>query len=311
MKTATVSQTKNSLSALLARVRHGETIVITDRSRPVARLEPIAASESVGHDEARLLRLERAGVLRRGRGGPLFRDLEDRSSAARTGRRHPRSHAGREAQRPVRFWDTSALVPLLVPSASTGRMRALYRSDTAVAAWWATRVECESAISRLSREAKLQRRSVSAARGRLDRFAATWHEVLPLDPLRESARRLLRTHDLRAGDALQLAAALAACNGRPAMLAFVCLDDRLAAAAEARRLCGHGVAPRSRVVTGRAVHFGRTGPSSPPSRFAAPSRAELSAFSEHSSERQWPRSNWIVATNVDPSGAQAGPTPRR
>jgi prevent-host-death family protein len=76
MKTATVSQTKNSLSALLARVRHGETIVITDRSRPVARLEPIAASESVGHDEGRLLRLERAGVIRRGRGGPLSEILK-------------------------------------------------------------------------------------------------------------------------------------------------------------------------------------------------------------------------------------------
>jgi predicted nucleic acid-binding protein len=111
-------------------------------------------------------------------------------------------------------------------------MRSLYRADSAVAAWWGTRVECESAISRLSREARLQRRSVLAARGRLDRFAATWHEVQPLDSLRESARRLLRTHDLRAADAIQLAAALAACDGRPATLAFVCLDDRLAAAAE-------------------------------------------------------------------------------
>ena len=40
MKTATITQTKNGLSALLDRVQHGETIVITDRSRPVARLEP-------------------------------------------------------------------------------------------------------------------------------------------------------------------------------------------------------------------------------------------------------------------------------
>jgi uncharacterized protein len=132
----------------------------------------------------------------------------------------------------MRFWDTSALVPLLVRQTSTVRMRALYRADTAVAAWWGTRVECESALCRLAREVKLQRRSVSAARGRLDRFATTWHEVQPLDALRETARRLLRTHNLRAADAVQLAAALAASDGRPTTLAFVCLDDRLAAAAE-------------------------------------------------------------------------------
>jgi prevent-host-death family protein len=66
-----VSQTKNQLSALLARVRQGETIVITDRTRPVARLEPIGTADRPGDDEARLLRLERAGILRRGRGGAL------------------------------------------------------------------------------------------------------------------------------------------------------------------------------------------------------------------------------------------------
>ena len=48
MKTATITQTKNGLSALLDRVRHGETIVITDRSRPVARLEPVATAEHAG-----------------------------------------------------------------------------------------------------------------------------------------------------------------------------------------------------------------------------------------------------------------------
>jgi prevent-host-death family protein len=70
MKTATITQTKNGLSALLDRVQHGETIVITDRSRPVARLEPVATAEHQGPDEGRLARLERAGLMRRGRGGP-------------------------------------------------------------------------------------------------------------------------------------------------------------------------------------------------------------------------------------------------
>lgn len=111
-------------------------------------------------------------------------------------------------------------------------MRALYRSDSAILAWWGTRVECESAVSRLEREGLLRRRSAAAARERLDRFAATWHEVQPAETLRDGARRLLRVHDLRAADALQLAAALSAAEARPATLPFVCLDDRLAAAAE-------------------------------------------------------------------------------
>ena len=68
MKMASISQTKDRLSALIDRVRHGETVVITDRNIPVARLEPVVGSEAVDA-EGRLARLERAGVLRRGRGG--------------------------------------------------------------------------------------------------------------------------------------------------------------------------------------------------------------------------------------------------
>ncbi|HET7293614.1 MAG TPA: type II toxin-antitoxin system prevent-host-death family antitoxin [Vicinamibacteria bacterium] len=67
MKTATISQAKNSLSALLDQVRHGESIVITDRKRPIARLEPVAASLDSPDDEGRLARLERAGLVRRAR----------------------------------------------------------------------------------------------------------------------------------------------------------------------------------------------------------------------------------------------------
>jgi hypothetical protein len=111
-------------------------------------------------------------------------------------------------------------------------MRVLYRRDSSIIAWWGARVECESAISRLERDGRLQRSSATAARGRLDRFAATWHEVQPLDGVRASARRLLRVHDLRAADALQLAAAVAAAEGQPASLELVCLDDWLVSAAE-------------------------------------------------------------------------------
>jgi prevent-host-death family protein len=71
MKTATISETKNGLSALLDRVRHGESILITDRNLPVARLEPAVSAGNAGPDEGRLARLERAGIIRRARHGRL------------------------------------------------------------------------------------------------------------------------------------------------------------------------------------------------------------------------------------------------
>lgn len=66
MKTASVTETKNRLSALLAEVRAGETIVIVDRGVPVARIEPIEARADDA--DGRLARLERAGLVKVGRG---------------------------------------------------------------------------------------------------------------------------------------------------------------------------------------------------------------------------------------------------
>lgn len=65
MKRATITQAKNHLSALIDRVRHGETVLILDRGRPVARLESVLA-EGSGDPDGRLARLERRGVIRRG-----------------------------------------------------------------------------------------------------------------------------------------------------------------------------------------------------------------------------------------------------
>jgi prevent-host-death family protein len=67
MKTATISETRKGLSALLDRVRHGESILITNRNQPIARLEPVRSAGDAGPDEERLARLERAGVIRRAR----------------------------------------------------------------------------------------------------------------------------------------------------------------------------------------------------------------------------------------------------
>ena len=64
MRRATITETKNQLSALLDRVRHGETILITDRGHPIARLVPALAGGPDDPD-GRLARRERHGVIRR------------------------------------------------------------------------------------------------------------------------------------------------------------------------------------------------------------------------------------------------------
>ncbi len=131
----------------------------------------------------------------------------------------------------MRFWDSSAIVPLLILEETTAAMQALYRSDAEVIVWWGTEVECVSAITRLERATLLEEKATAEALRRMGALARGWHQVEPMDPVRETAKRFLRVHDLRAGDACQLAAAFAASEGRPSTLPFVCLDDRLASAA--------------------------------------------------------------------------------
>lgn len=132
----------------------------------------------------------------------------------------------------MKFWDSSALVPLLVSEKDSRRIRALYRDDPEIVVWWGSLVECDSAISRLEREARLKARAAALARGRLDTLSKHWHEVQPAEVLREHARRLLRAHPLRAADALQLSAAERAAEHQPSTLPFVCLDQRLWSAAD-------------------------------------------------------------------------------
>jgi len=72
MKTASVTEAKNGLSALLDRVRAGESVLILDRGVPVARLAPVES----GDDPAGWMRgLERAGIVRSGRGSPPSPEL--------------------------------------------------------------------------------------------------------------------------------------------------------------------------------------------------------------------------------------------
>jgi predicted nucleic acid-binding protein len=131
----------------------------------------------------------------------------------------------------LRFWDSSAIVPLIVVEASTEAVQAIAEDDPVMCVWWATEVECVSALARLERDDAMTDATIITALERLDSLVQAWHEVQPIAALRGAARRLLRVHNLRAADALQLAAAVVAAEGLPASLEIVTLDERLVAAA--------------------------------------------------------------------------------
>jgi uncharacterized protein len=143
----------------------------------------------------------------------------------------------------MKFWDASAIVPLLIAESTTRTLQALAADDPAMLVWWATEVECASAIARLERDGGLEESAAASAFERLKHLADAWHEVDPSDPIREIAVRLLRVHPLRAADALQVGAAVIAAERRPSSLQVVTLDDRLAAAARKEGFAVIEVAP--------------------------------------------------------------------
>jgi predicted nucleic acid-binding protein len=127
----------------------------------------------------------------------------------------------------VKFWDSSAIVPLLVAESSRDRLLKLLEQDRTMLVWWGTPVECTSAIARREREGNFRVDLATQALERLHSLSETWYEVVPSASLRIIAQRLLRVHALRAADALQLAAAVVASDREPATLEFVSLDDPL------------------------------------------------------------------------------------
>ena len=132
----------------------------------------------------------------------------------------------------MRYWDASAIVPVVINEPTSAGVLALLGEDPHVVVWWTTEVECMSAITRREREGVLDAADVVAATARLGALRAAWEEIRPGTRLRQTATRLLRVHPLRAADALQLAAAITAADDDPRSLLFVTLDERLARAAE-------------------------------------------------------------------------------
>lgn len=132
----------------------------------------------------------------------------------------------------MKFWDTSAVLPLCLQEPHTFTVRKLSARDGAVVAWWGTPVECYSALARLRREDALTSGDETQARAVLHALMVAWTEIEPSVLVREQAGRVLLLHPLRAADALQLAAAIVWANGQASGHEFVCLDHRLREAAQ-------------------------------------------------------------------------------
>jgi predicted nucleic acid-binding protein len=131
----------------------------------------------------------------------------------------------------LRFWDSSAIVPLIIDEPGRVPLLELLEADPVMVVWWGTPVEVISAVSRREREGALDAAVAAAAIDRMRRIERACYQVTPSDAVRNRAQRLLRVHPLRAADSLQLAAALTVAGDEPASIRFVTLDRRLLDAA--------------------------------------------------------------------------------
>jgi uncharacterized protein len=123
------------------------------------------------------------------------------------------------------------LIPLFVREAHSPSLEAFVTDDPDMMVWWASPVECGSAVHRLRREGVFSPAEAAQVLAGLADALEAANVVRPGDELCATALRLLAVHPLRAADALQLAAALLWARGRPARNGFVCLDERLRTAA--------------------------------------------------------------------------------
>ncbi len=131
----------------------------------------------------------------------------------------------------MRFWDASGVVGLLALEGASWRIWELFRQDPEVVLWWATPVECVSALARFEREGKIAQPALQYGWSVLQSLRESVIEIKPIEEVRSSAERLLTRYPLRAADSLQLAAALFWRQGYADGASFVTLDHRLHIAA--------------------------------------------------------------------------------
>jgi predicted nucleic acid-binding protein len=127
---------------------------------------------------------------------------------------------------PQVFWDSSALIPLCVQQLQTQRSEALY-INYGVTVWWSTQVEIISGLTRLLRMREIDAAEFVEGKQVAQAMAMIWTAIKPSANVEREARALLEQYPLRAADALQLAAALEWCEGKPKGRVFLTFDQRL------------------------------------------------------------------------------------
>ena len=132
----------------------------------------------------------------------------------------------------MKYWDTSAIVPLLVAESSSAILRMIVREDDQIATWSWTRTEVVAAIERRAREGIHSRHQRLDILIDLDSFAVTWDEITDTLVIRTRAHSVLSRHALKAADAGHLGSALLVQDQLNEPLDFVCLDHRLSSAAQ-------------------------------------------------------------------------------
>ncbi|MBT9560157.1 MAG: type II toxin-antitoxin system VapC family toxin [Myxococcales bacterium] len=130
----------------------------------------------------------------------------------------------------MKFWDTSAVVPLLVTEARTPAVFERLRADPVGTYSWLTPTELTSALARREREGSLTPDLTADLERRAERLLSSWAQIELSDRVRKTARRLLHAYPLRSADALQLASAIAV-SLEADTVEFMTLDDRLSDAA--------------------------------------------------------------------------------
>ncbi len=131
----------------------------------------------------------------------------------------------------MRFWDSSAIVPLLVLEKETDLCLKALDVDPATMVWTMSQVEVLSAICRRVREGCLSEDSLDIVKKRMQVFFDSAFEIVSIQKVKDRALRLLQVHSLKAADALQLASALVVTQEDPIKMPIMSFDNQLNQAA--------------------------------------------------------------------------------
>jgi len=131
----------------------------------------------------------------------------------------------------MKFWDSSAIVPLVLDEEETDYCLKTLSDDQEMLIWCLSRLEVMSALCRRVREGVLNERYFQVAKRHLSDLIERAYKVKAIEKVKQRALRLLEVHPLRAADAWQLSSALVATQEDPGRLVIVCFDERLKNAA--------------------------------------------------------------------------------